>query len=103
MASRVPNPPELNDDLHSIIGDITRAVSSSSLDAENRALVLSLSDQTKPIEEQKMIIRKLLENTGTNVALNDSDPYGDGDQTPIKTESRAQVYREMWNIGADVR
>lgn len=74
MAYRVPNPSGINDDYHSIAAEITRAASSGSLDAENRALVLSLSDQTKPIEEQNRIVRKLLENTGTDVTLNDSDP-----------------------------
>jgi hypothetical protein len=82
--------------------EVTEATSHTLLDAENKALVQSLSDQSKPIEEQKRIIRKLLKNTGTDVALNESDPYDDGDQTPVVGEPRAQVHREIWGIGADV-
>jgi hypothetical protein len=104
MAYRVPNPSGRNDAdaLHNRTRELTQSASHKLLEAENKALVESLRDQSKPIEEQKRIIRRLLENTGTDVALNELDPYGDGDQTPIVGEPQAQVHREMWNIGGDV-
>lgn len=101
MVKRGPNP-LVGDALHDIIRDTTRAYSTGSLHAENRALLLGLSDQSKPTEEQKNILRQLLQNVGTDVALNDSDLYGDGDQNPVQGEPRAQVFREIWEIGADV-
>ena len=101
MVKRGPNP-LVGNALHDIIRDTTRAYSTGSLHAENRALLLGLSDQSKPTEEQKNILRQLLQNVGTDVALNDSDLYGDGDQNPVQGEPRAQVFREIWEIGADV-
>ena len=107
----MPNPPGRNDALHNLTFDCARKKSYKSLERENKALVESLSNQSTPIDEQKRIVRNLLENTGTDIALNESDPYGDGDQTsvygdgdqtPAVVEARAQVYREMWSIGGDV-
>jgi hypothetical protein len=111
MAYRMPNPPGRNDALHNLTFDCARKKSYKSLERENKALLERLSNQSTPIEEQKRIVRRLLENTGTDIALNESDPYGDGDQTsvygdgdqtPAVVEGRAQVYREIWSIGGDV-
>ena len=56
----------------------------------------------KPIEEQKALVRSIYASTGTDMDRNDADNMGDGDQTPIRENDKAQVFRELWGCGADV-
>ncbi|CAB9507610.1 expressed unknown protein [Seminavis robusta] len=52
----------------------------------------------------KSIVRRLLQKAGTNCDLNDADPYGNGDQTPIvkNGEHQAQILRDLFNDCEDL-
>jgi len=53
-----------------------------------------------PLPEQKKRIRTMLQNHGTNVELNDRDPMGDGDQSPITLAfAEKQKYRDLYAQG----
>jgi hypothetical protein len=47
-------------------------------------------------------IRRGLAKSGTNLQLNDSDPFGDGDQSEIQSPSKQQFYREIFSEGGDI-
>lgn len=49
-------------------------------------------------------IRRDLEREGTNVAFNDSDLYGDGDQSTMtgRTSAQQQFYRDLFSSGGDI-
>ena len=53
------------------------------------------------IAEANDYFRKNLSEKGTQVELNDQDPFGDGDQSLVKA-SDAQFYRHMFAIGGDI-
>ena len=54
------------------------------------------------IDEAKAIIRKLTVLSGTDVNINDSDPYGDGDQRDVLKESKRQILRNLFSDGGDL-
>ena len=58
----------------------------------------------KSKEQLQNEIRTILSQNGTDVALNDSRPFHDGDQTPLKhlSEERKQLYRNLFASGADL-
>ena len=43
----------------------------------------------------------LREKAGIDVALNDAQPSGDGDQSPIRDHSKQQYIRFLWAEGGD--
>lgn len=47
-------------------------------------------------------IKSQLSRFGTNVELNESDPYGDGDQSRIPASSNREFYRELFATGGDL-
>jgi hypothetical protein len=54
----------------------------------------------KPLNEIKAQIRDSLKRHGTNVDMNDADPTGDGDQSPVRLDhSGKQVYRDLFAAG----
>ncbi|CAB9507611.1 expressed unknown protein [Seminavis robusta] len=72
------------------------------LDKESRSLLAQLKATISTVESSK-IIRRLLEKTGTSCDVNDSDPYGNGDQTPLPSEgASAQILRYLFADGGDL-
>lgn len=57
---------------------------------------------SEPLPVQISTIRRVLQETGTNVAGNDADPMGDGDQSPIMTEQAREAARTLFSIGGDI-
>jgi len=55
-----------------------------------------------PLAEKKVLIRQLLQEIGTDVDQNDSDPTGNGDQTTISTVERRDVARHLFATGGDI-
>ena len=53
-------------------------------------------------DEQKATIRRALLDMGTDCALNDSDPMGNGDQSMIQTNAKRDAARELFAIGGDM-
>jgi hypothetical protein len=54
----------------------------------------------KPLNEIKARIRDSLKRHGTNVDMNDADPTGDGDQSPVHLDfAGKQVYRDLFALG----
>ena len=47
-------------------------------------------------------IRASVAANGTDVDLNDADPFGDGDQSILTDENSRQVHRDIWCVGGDV-
>ena len=60
----------------------------------NRAL-LSHPEQIKQLNS---VLRK----NGTDTTVNEMDPFGDGDQTPIIARKNRDAVRRLWATGADV-
>lgn len=56
----------------------------------------------KTLQDQRKILTQLIASTGTDVKRNKRDLFGDGDQSPIKKERLAQVFRNIWTEGADI-
>ena len=52
-------------------------------------------------QEGRQYIRRRLQETGTDVELNDRDKYGDGDQSKVDSE-KAQFYRDLYAQGGDI-
>jgi hypothetical protein len=48
------------------------------------------------------LYRDLIGTTQTDVVQNDNDPYGDGDQRQLPSESQCQVFRNIWTVGGDL-
>lgn len=82
----------------------TKGLSYLSADAESRVVFESLKRlDTTTAESARCDIRKLLIKAGTDVELNDSDPYGDGDQTSIQdNEVQHQILRSLFSEGGDL-
>jgi len=60
-------------------------------------------DRSRPVHEQRRIMREKLRTHGTDVDLNDRDLMGDGDQSPIHLdEAGKQVYRDLFAAGGDI-
>lgn len=53
------------------------------------------------LPEVQAYLRSQLSSHGTNVTMNDEDPYGDGDQSPVASH-HAQFYRDMYASGGDI-
>jgi hypothetical protein len=84
------------------VNDATREASELSVDDEARNLLVQLR-LTWSATEASRIIRQLLEKAGTDCDINDADPYGDGDQSPIENcEAKAQILRELFADGGDL-
>ncbi|KAL7478709.1 hypothetical protein ACHAW6_004458 [Cyclotella cf. meneghiniana] len=54
------------------------------------------------LQQQKEAIRNALIDMGTNVAQNDADPTGNGDQTLIESSEHRDIARELYAIGGDI-
>ena len=50
----------------------------------------------------KAFIREGLRRHGTNLAQNDREPYGDGDQSAVRNKDDRQFYRDLFAIGGDL-
>jgi hypothetical protein len=55
-----------------------------------------------PLEEQQKYIRQSLIKTGTDVVMNDDDPMGNGDQSPIESAEGKKIARDLFTIGGDI-
>lgn len=91
----------MSDRLMSTISECTAALSRSNLDQEAANLMKDISTP-KTVQEHSNVFRDMIKTTGTNVDQNDADPFGDGDQTPIRAESKCQVFRNIWCEGGDI-
>lgn len=47
------------------------------------------------------VVAELDRRGTTSKSLNQADPFGDGDQRPFRNSLDAQLYREMWAVGAN--
>jgi hypothetical protein len=54
------------------------------------------------LEGQKSTIRAALKDMGTDLAVNDADPTGNGDQSLIQSCERRDGARELYSIGGDI-
>ncbi|KAL7570648.1 hypothetical protein ACA910_014922 [Epithemia clementina (nom. ined.)] len=72
------------------------------MDQQSRDLFAALEHVARTVESQVTIIRQLLSHAGTNVELNDQQPYDDGDQRRSPTEPQRQILRTLWSKGADI-
>eukprot|EP00804_Cyclotella_cryptica_P013918 CCRYP_002436-RA/>CCRYP_002436-RA protein AED:0.29 eAED:0.29 QI:0/-1/0/1/-1/1/1/0/523 len=54
------------------------------------------------LQQQKDAIRSALVDMGTNIAQNDADPTGDGDQSLIESREYRDTARELYAIGGDI-
>ena len=48
-------------------------------------------------------IRADLAKNGTDLARNDADPFGDGDQQPLRKRKHVDTHRNIWSAGADTQ
>lgn len=54
------------------------------------------------LTEQKKTIRQVLQQIGTDIARNDGDPMGNGDQSRISSSNARDKARELYSIGGDI-
>jgi ankyrin repeat protein len=92
---------DLSDIIMSSINETARDLSSQSVD-DDAAELLKDIEIPKTLKGHVETLRKLIATTGTDVEQNDRDPYGDGDQRPIRTETKCQVFRNIWEDGGDI-
>ena len=55
-----------------------------------------------PLSEQKSKIRSVLISVGTDMSMNDNDPFGNGDQSFITSYAKRDAARELFSIGGDI-
>jgi len=48
-------------------------------------------------------IRADLAKNGTDLTRNDADPFGDGDQQPLRKRAYVETHRNIWVAGGDIR
>ena len=58
------------------------------------------ADMQKILRTSHEDLMKMIRKSGTDVEANSRDPFGDGDQSPLKGK-RAQILREIWFAGGD--
>mmetsp|Transcript_2551 Transcript_2551/g.3720 ORF Transcript_2551/g.3720 Transcript_2551/m.3720 type:complete len:569 (+) Transcript_2551:145-1851(+) len=103
---------------HRTMHDRARGISLNSLPSDATTLLDKLQPGCSfPAEECREIVRKLLIMSGTDVEMNDKDPYGDGDQSLVgagedytsadprklmKANSIQQILRSLFNAGGDL-
>jgi len=82
-------------------------ISGLSDDVEGKEAAALLNDlvSTESVQVGIPIIRRLVELSGTDLEKNDSDPYGDGDQSGVgemgrRGEPTRQILRELFRQGA---
>ncbi|CAB9507617.1 expressed unknown protein [Seminavis robusta] len=81
---------------------ITRDLSELAMDKEAHALLTRLQC-TRSTVDSSQIIEKLLQMAGTDCERNNSDPYGDGDQSLVETsEGHRQILRQLFANGGDI-
>lgn len=85
----------------STINGTKNALSEMKFDSEAAELMKDVS-LPKSAQQQAQLYRDMIQTTGTNMEQNDADPLGDGDQTPMRIESKCQVFRTIWNNGGDI-
>ena len=54
------------------------------------------------LAQQKAAMRAALKDMGTDLAKNDADPLGNGDQSKIQSNESREAAREMYSIGGDI-
>lgn len=82
-------------------------MSQNSKSNEAQYLFQQMAGGVKPTEVTKSIIRKLAILSGTDVEMNDRDPYCNGDQSHVgvkslKGESTRQILRDLFSQGGDL-
>lgn len=88
--------------------DLTLSMSSMLLGVEASGLIERLKHHPPPsVSEADATMRRLAELSGTHVAQNDADPYGDGDQSDVgdrglSGEPSRQILRDTWASGGDL-
>ena len=87
--------------------DMTAAWSLNCKSDEAKNLFKQLTGGVKPTEVTNSVIRKLAILSGTDVGMNDRDPYGNGDQSnvganTIEGEPTRQILRELFSEGGDL-
>jgi len=97
---------KMADGCHDQMTKITTKSSTAALSTEAAALLECLFPP-RLIPESTTIIRKLAILAGTDLEKNDSDPYGDGDQSGVGEmgtggEPSRQILRDMFSQGGDL-
>eukprot|EP00957_Ditylum_brightwellii_P199697 15223374-Ditylum_brightwellii.AAC.1 len=85
----------------------TRKLSDKMLSVESTRLLEKLNSPRLSLDEVTSIMRQLLAMCGTDNAMNDNDPYGDGDQSVVGErgllgEGTRQIPRRLWARGGDM-
>ena len=111
---------EAADKVHKMMVDGTTKMSQMNLGAESKMLLDKFQPGARgmhPIESEE-VIRKLALLSGTDVEMNDNDPYGDGDQSLVgvgenhdpsnetmvmRGEPTRQILRDLFSVGGDLQ
>eukprot|EP00571_Detonula_confervacea_P014415 CAMPEP_0172302324 /NCGR_PEP_ID=MMETSP1058-20130122/4040_1 /TAXON_ID=83371 /ORGANISM="Detonula confervacea, Strain CCMP 353" /LENGTH=587 /DNA_ID=CAMNT_0013012749 /DNA_START=116 /DNA_END=1879 /DNA_ORIENTATION=- len=116
--------------VHKQMGNMVGELSHQMLTSESQRLIAKLAPGCSlPPAEAHAVVTKVALLAGTDVDMNDADPYGDGDQSPVsvggeesadimsrfremagpshggefdKAEPARQVIRELWSAGGDL-
>ena len=89
------------DDLFQCISSLSAQFSSLGMSAQAERLWAQVHI-SKSASDQARLYRDLIGTTQTDVVQNDNDPYGDGDQRRLPSESQCQVFRNIWTVGGDL-
>ena len=89
------------DDLFQCISSLSAQFSSFGMSAQADRLWAQVHI-SKSASDQARLYRDLIGTTQTDVVQNDNDPYGDGDQRRLPSESQCQVFRNIWTVGGDL-
>ena len=92
---------ELSNQVMTSMNETTKSLSMANLDPDAASLMNDIT-LPKSVQHHSNLFRDMIRTTGTNVAQNDKDPFGDGDQTRIRTENKCQVFRNIWSEGGDI-
>ena len=59
--------------------------------------------QIVSLDDKRTKVRTLLQSWGTNVQFNDNDPFGNGDQSVIRTAAERKEARKLFSDGGDLK
>jgi len=92
---------------HDMMTGFTRKCSDAQLNTEAQKILGQLSTSALSAGAASDLIKKLAVLVGTDVDMNDKDPYGDGDQREVgasgmEGEPSRQILRRLWSTGGDL-
>ena len=93
--------PDGSDDLYRCISSLSAQFSSFGMSDQADRLWARVHI-SKSASDQARLYRDLIGTTQTDILQNDNDPYGDGDQRRLPSESQCQVFRNIWTVGGDL-